>query len=87
MTRYAGFFATALLAGCAASAGSPSALAPIAPQSVTAPIGVIVPAQSHSVSPAACGRRVHFTTRPQGGAFQVPHCSGWSGDRQLPRRP
>ena len=87
MTRYAAFFATVLLAGCAASAGSQSALAPTEPQSVTAPIGAIVSSQSKSVSPALCGRRVHLTAHPQGGSFQAPHCGGLSGTIAYPTTP
>ena len=85
MTRYAAFFATALLAGCAASAGSQSALAPIAPQSITAPIAVQT--QSRSASHASCGRRVHLLAHPRGGSFQVPHCGGWSGTIAYPTAP
>jgi hypothetical protein len=86
MTRYAAFFATALLAGCAASAGSQSALAPIAPQSITAPIAG-VQTQSRSASHASCGRRVHLLAHPRGGSFQVPHCGGWSGTIAYPTAP
>jgi hypothetical protein len=84
MTRYAAFFATALLAGCAGSAGSPPPLAPVEAQSVTAPIGAIVSAQPKSVSPASCGARVRISAPPRGGAFQVPHCGGWSGTITYP---
>ena len=84
MKRYSILFAATLFAGCAGSASSPSMIAPTGAQSVTAPIGSLVQAQSRSASPESCGQRVHFVAHPRGGSFQVPHCGGWSGTIAFP---
>jgi hypothetical protein len=34
--------------------------------------------------PEACGRAVRVSAPPRGGAFQVPHCAGWSGTITYP---
>jgi hypothetical protein len=86
MTRYAALFIVVLLAGCASATNSPATLAG-GPQAAFAPMGSIVEAQSRSVAPESCGRKVHFTAHPDGGSFQVPHCAGWSGTIQYPTQP
>ena len=86
MNRYS-ILAATLLVGCAGSAISPSMIAPSDAQSGTAPIGTLAWTQSRSASPQSCGRRVHLTVRQRGGAFQVPHCGGWSGTINYPSTP
>jgi probable HAF family extracellular repeat protein len=84
MTRYAVVVAAALIAGCAGPTVSQPGLAMTESQSASAPTSTVVQARSRSASPEWCGRRVHLTVRPRGGAFQVPHCGGWSGTITYP---
>lgn len=83
MTRYAVLLAAALLAGCAGSIRSQAPIAPTA-QSVVPPIQAVAHVQSRNVSPATCNRSVGLEFKPQGGAFHVPPCGGWTGTINYP---
>jgi hypothetical protein len=68
--------AAALLAGCAGSTGSQSALAPNGMQSIVPPIQAADQAQSRAALPDSCDKAKEITIHAKGGAFAVPHCAG-----------
>src|ERR1700722_15714384 len=67
VTRYPVLFAVALLAGCASSLGTSSALAPTGLQAVVVPIQTLTQVQSR-VSPATCDKAVKMLFRKNAGA-------------------
>jgi len=84
--RYPVLFAAALLAGCASSTGSSSALAPTGSQSVIPPIQTLTQVQSRA-SPATCDKAVKMLFRKSASAFRVPPCAGWKGQIRYPTFP
>jgi len=64
-----------VLAGCAASSGSPPLTAASLPSTRT---------QSILMQPDACDKTKSFGTSNRGGSFTLPTCAGWTGTITYP---